>query len=177
MTTYFKSHSWLWAQQTQAIDSHCFHMQLWTTTFLFTIFHEDIISENRDNGSFSIISLTEVGEALSEGQFVKQTCDTYFVWSWRSGTKLWYWFLHVLGTLPIFFQDNSSDNDMTESTETPMSVSASQNTTLEKNSLALTLRQAVLTSKTLTIQKYLQWENPFVLIKTKMCHQIYLGGC
>ncbi len=24
----YKSHSWLWAQQTQAIDSHWFHMQL-----------------------------------------------------------------------------------------------------------------------------------------------------
>ncbi len=29
-----------------------------------------------DNGSFSIISLTECQEALSEGQFVKQTRDT-----------------------------------------------------------------------------------------------------
>ncbi len=37
----YKSHSWLWAQQTQAIDSHYFHMQLLTTTFLFTIIHED----------------------------------------------------------------------------------------------------------------------------------------
>ncbi len=58
-------------------------MQLLTTTFLFTIIHEDSTNENRDNGSFSIISLTECQEALSEEQFVKQTRDTYFVWSWR----------------------------------------------------------------------------------------------
>ncbi len=45
--TNFESHSWLWAQQSQAIDSHCFHMQLLTTTFLFTIIHEDRTSENR----------------------------------------------------------------------------------------------------------------------------------
>ncbi len=32
-----------------------------------------------DNGSFSIISLTECQEALSEGQFGKQKCDIYFV--------------------------------------------------------------------------------------------------
>ncbi len=40
-----------------------------------------------DNGSFSIISLTECQEALSEGQFGKQTRDTYFVWSWRLRKK------------------------------------------------------------------------------------------
>ncbi len=51
-------------------------MQLLTTTFLFTVIHEDSTSENRDNGSFSIISLTECQEALSEEQFVKQTRDT-----------------------------------------------------------------------------------------------------
>ncbi len=38
-------------------------MQLLTTTFLFMIIHEDSTSENRGNGSFSIISQ----EALSEG--------------------------------------------------------------------------------------------------------------
>ncbi len=91
----YKSHSWLWAKQTQAIDSHCFHMQLLTTTFIFTIIHEDSTSENRQR--------PECQEALSEGQFGKQTHDTYFVWSWRSRTKRWYWSLHVLGTLPIFF--------------------------------------------------------------------------
>ncbi len=98
MTTYFKFHSWLWAQQTQAIDSHCVHMQLWTTTFLFTIFHEDSISENRDNGSFSIISLTEGREALSEGQFVKQTRDTLSgadVRAWNFGIDSYmYWGLY-----------------------------------------------------------------------------------
>ncbi len=101
----------LWAQQTEAIDSHCFHMQLLTNTFLFTIIHEDRTSENRDIGSFSIISLTECLEALSEGQFVKQTRDIYFVWSWRLRTKRWYLFLHVLGTLPIFSRTFSSDNE------------------------------------------------------------------
>ncbi len=44
------------------------------------------VKTDRDNGSFSIISLTECQEALSEGQFGKQTRDTYFVWSWRSRT-------------------------------------------------------------------------------------------
>ncbi len=38
---------------------------------------------DRDNDSFSIISLTECQAALSERQFGKQTPDTYFVWSWR----------------------------------------------------------------------------------------------
>ncbi len=33
------------------------------------------------------ISITECQEALSEGQFGKQTHDTYFVWSWWSHTK------------------------------------------------------------------------------------------
>ncbi len=55
-----------------------------------------------DDGSFSIISLTECQEALSEGQCVKQTRDTYFVWSWRSHTKRWYWALHIFRTLLIF---------------------------------------------------------------------------
>ncbi len=39
---------------------------------------------------------------LSERQFGKQTRDTYFVWSWRSRTKLWYWSLHVLGLYRFF---------------------------------------------------------------------------
>ncbi len=43
----YKSHSWLWAQQTQAMDSHCFHMQLLINAFLFTIIHEDRTSENK----------------------------------------------------------------------------------------------------------------------------------
>ncbi len=49
-------------------------MQLLTTTFLFTIIHEDSTSENRDNGSFS---LTVCQEALSERRFGKQKCDSY----------------------------------------------------------------------------------------------------
>ncbi len=88
-------------------------MQLLTTTFLFTIIPEDSTSENRDSVSFSIISLTECQEALSERQFVKQTGGTYFVWSWYSRMKRWYWFLHVLGT--NFFKDISLDNETTMS--------------------------------------------------------------
>ncbi len=68
------------------------------------------LKTDRDDGSFSIISLTECQEALSEGQFGKQTRDTYFVWSWRSRTKRWYWSLQVLGTLQIFLRDISLDN-------------------------------------------------------------------
>ncbi len=34
------------------------------------------VKTDRDNGSFSIISLTECQKDLSEGQFGKQTCDT-----------------------------------------------------------------------------------------------------
>ncbi len=41
LVSHTKSHSWLWAQQTQVIDSRCFHVQLLNTTFLFTIIHED----------------------------------------------------------------------------------------------------------------------------------------
>ncbi len=82
-------------------------MQLLTTAFLLTIIHENSTSENRDNGSFSIISLRECQEALSEGQFGKQARGTYFVWSWWSRTKR----DRVLGTLPIFFQDIPSDNE------------------------------------------------------------------
>jgi len=74
----------------------CFHMQHLTTTFLFMIIHEDRTSENRPRQW----QLTECQEALSERQFGKQTCDTYFVWSWRSHTKRWYRFLHW--TLMIF---------------------------------------------------------------------------
>ncbi len=65
------------------------------------------VKTNGDNGNFSIISLTEYQEALSEGQFGKQMRDTYFVWSWHSRTKRWYWSIHVLGTLQIFFRDIS----------------------------------------------------------------------
>ncbi len=42
-------------------------MQLLTTTFLFTIILAAPLNTGRDNGSFSIISLTECQEALSEG--------------------------------------------------------------------------------------------------------------
>ncbi len=42
-------------------------MQLLTTTFIFMIIHEDSTSENRDNGSFSIISLTECQELFQKG--------------------------------------------------------------------------------------------------------------
>ncbi len=72
--------------------SHCFHMQFLTTTFLFTIIlvlREGSTSENRH--SFSNTNLTECQEALSERQFGKQMCDTYFVCSWRLRMKRWHW--------------------------------------------------------------------------------------
>ncbi len=79
---------------TSEIDSHCSHMQIWTTTFLFTIIlaaHEGSISENTQETMIALaISHTECQETLSERQFGKQTSDTYFVWSWR-----WYWFLNI----------------------------------------------------------------------------------
>ncbi len=53
------------------------------------------VKTGRDIGSFSNISLTECQEALSERQFGKQMRDTYFVWSWHSRTKRWYWSLNV----------------------------------------------------------------------------------
>ncbi len=86
------------------------------------------------------ISLTECQEALSERQFGKQTHDTYFVWSWRSRTKRWYWFLNISGTSPIFSGIFPSKMNLTtvssaqmgEIMATPMFISASQNTTLIK---------------------------------------------
>ncbi len=62
-----------------------------------------------DNGSFSIISLTECQEALSEKQFVKQKRDTLSradVRARRVGIDSYmYWGLYS------FFQDISSDNE------------------------------------------------------------------
>ncbi len=42
---------------------------------------------NRDDGSFSIISLTECQEALSESNLENNTRETYFVWSWRQSRR------------------------------------------------------------------------------------------
>ncbi len=67
------------ARQLQAIDSHCFHMQLLATTFLFTIILvalEDSISENTETMIALAISLTECQEALSERQFEKRVILT-----------------------------------------------------------------------------------------------------
>ncbi len=68
------------------------------------------VKTNRDNGSFSIISLTECKEALSEGQFGKQTCDTYFVWSWRSHKKVLVLIPTRIGDFTDFF-DICLDNE------------------------------------------------------------------
>ncbi len=57
------------------------------------------------------ISLTECQEALSEGQFGKQTCDTYFVWSWRSHEALVLIPKH-LGDVTEFFRDISFKNEI-----------------------------------------------------------------
>ncbi len=84
----YKSHSWLWAQQLKRSTHIAFickfllpHSYSWSAP----------VRTDWDNGSFSIISLTSCQEALSEGQFVKQTHNTYFVWSWCPHTKRWYW--------------------------------------------------------------------------------------
>ncbi len=58
------------------------------------------LNTGRDNGSFSIISLTECQEALSERQFGKQTRDTYFV---LISTRI--------GDFTDFFRDISLDNE------------------------------------------------------------------
>ncbi len=71
----YKSHFWLWAQQLQEIDSHCFHMQLFTTTFLFTIILvalEGSISESR--------------EIMTTPMFVRASQNTTLVkplWRWH----------------------------------------------------------------------------------------------
>ncbi len=56
--------------------------------------------------------VTEWQEALSEGQFGKQMRNTYFVWSWRLGTKCWYWSLDILGTLLISSWDIFFENEI-----------------------------------------------------------------
>ncbi len=56
------------------------------------------------------ISLTECQEALSERQFGKQMCDSYFVWSWRSRTKRRDWFLNIYFT--DVFWDISFENEI-----------------------------------------------------------------
>ncbi len=121
---------------------------------------------NKCKCSFSIISLTECLEAILEWwQFGKQTC-TYFIWSWRSCTKRWYKFLHVFVTLLIFFRNISLDNETKPqcpllrwraSMETPMFISASQNTTLEKPLWHWHYgKHFTILNVVLTIHKYLQ---------------------
>ncbi len=66
------------------------------------------VKTDRDNGSFIIFSLTEYQEALSEGQFGKQKCDTL---SGADVRARWYWFVHLLGTLPILFWNISLDKE------------------------------------------------------------------
>ncbi len=54
----YKSHSWLWAQQTQAIDSHCFNMQLLTTTFLFRKVKSPSCSDQSDLNAPDVVIMT-----------------------------------------------------------------------------------------------------------------------
>ncbi len=54
----YKSHSWLWAQQTQAIDSHCFNMQLLTTTFLFRKVKSPSCSNQSDLNAPDVVIMT-----------------------------------------------------------------------------------------------------------------------
>ncbi len=64
-------------------------MQLLTTTFPFTIIHEDRTSENRQSNFGNVnFSIRVPQEALSEGKFVKQTRDILSgadVRAWRVG--------------------------------------------------------------------------------------------
>ncbi len=63
---------------------------------------------------------------LSERQFGKQTRDSYFVWSWRSHTKHWYWFLLVLGTLPIFYGTIAPSCDVPQTDSRSLSCGVSE---------------------------------------------------
>ncbi len=75
------------------------------------IIHEDRASENRDNGSFSIISLTECQEALSERQYVKQMRDTYVCLELTFTYEALALIPTRIGGFADFFQDISSDNE------------------------------------------------------------------
>ncbi len=85
-------------------------MQLLTTTFLLLFIHEDSNSENRDNGSFSIISLTECQEALSERQFVKKNVWHLLCLELTFAHKVLVLLPTRIGDFTNFFQDISSDN-------------------------------------------------------------------
>ncbi len=94
------------------------------------------VKTDRDDGSFSIISLTDCQETLSEGQFGKQTPGTYFVWSWRSLVliptrigDLTYFQGHFLRQWNLTTVSSAQVEGVYE---TPMFISASQITTLEK---------------------------------------------
>ncbi len=138
----YKSHSWLYAQQTQAIDSHCFYMQL------FTIIHEDSASEN---GSFSIISFTELSakkifqKGNLENKSVILTLSGAGVHAQSVGIDSYmYWELYRFIPGHFLKQWNIttvSSAQMEESMETPMFLSASQNTTLEKPLLEIVYLQ------------------------------------
>ncbi len=71
------------------------------------IIHEDSTSENRDNGSFSIISLTECQEALSE----KAIWKTNKILTLSGDDVRTRSLVLTLQTLQIFLQDISSNNE------------------------------------------------------------------
>ncbi len=60
--------------------------------------------------ALALLALHSAKKLFQKGN-LENKWDTYFVWSWRSRTKSWCWFLHVLETSQIFFQDISLDNE------------------------------------------------------------------
>ncbi len=77
--------------------SHCFQKHF----LAFEVKSASVIT-GQDNGSLSIISLTECQEALSERQFGKQMRDTYFFWSWHPCTKCWNWSINIADCTDFF---------------------------------------------------------------------------
>ncbi len=84
------------------------------------------------------LALQSAKKIFQKSNLEKKKHDTYFVWSWCSCTKRWYWSLHILGTTDFFPGHFRRQWNLTKvssaqmSMETPMFVSASQNTTLKK---------------------------------------------
>ncbi len=136
----YKSHSWL-AQQTQAIDWHCFHMQLLTTTFLFTIIH----GQHQWIQAETMVALASLALLSAKKLFQKGNFENKCVILTLSGADVcarsvgidpyMYWGLYRF--FPGHFLRQWNNHSVLrlrwrESMETPMFVSASQNTTLEK---------------------------------------------
>ncbi len=80
--------------------------------FSYATFNYHIPIYNHSEAMIALaISLTECQETLSERRFGKQTCDTYFVWSWRSHEALVLIPKH-LGDVTEFFRDISFKNEI-----------------------------------------------------------------